>query len=94
MATMIRVEEIDEGCYSLDVEWTMDELTYAWPHPTRRLDSWGQGELYLYLRGEFIGMLFVWNDSSFESELGHPCPYIVIDNEMVHLSKLKEVPIN
>lgn len=90
---MIQAVETDEGCYTLDAEWTVDELTYAWPHPTKRLDSWSQGESYFYLRGELIGLLFVWNDTEMEAEVGHPCPFIVIDNEKIHLSELNEQQI-
>ena len=80
---MIRAEETDEGCYILHEEWTTDEMHYQWDEQTTHAD--------IFLRGDCIGSLFVWNDGEMEAEVAQPCPYIIIDNEMIHLSKLKEV---
>jgi len=79
---MIRAEETDEGCYILHEEWTTDEMHYEWRDQTHA---------DVFLRGDWIGSLFVWNDSAMEAEVAQPSPYIVIDNEMIHLNKLKEV---
>lgn len=78
---MIRAEEVDHGCYALDAEWTPEELAYL------RVNA---DYAEVTLRGEWIGSLFVWEDTAMAAEVGRSCPYIIIDSEMLHLHDLTE----